>query len=158
MDFTYSWRITILYPAGLLFTQEGIFFPLHWARSEKVEFTQEIGRELRKREYTEMLKDRCCRLRVMNILLRHSPLKLFKCVFLKKKEKGNVRNKHKNNSSISFFLTTKVFCSLEFRNWLWRVVCHFISVWVIAFSLHHHPPPLPLPLCYLAQSSAIPPL
>lgn len=45
----------------------------------------------------------------------------------------------------------KVLASKEFRNWLWHVICHFSSGWAIA-------PSLPPPLCYLAQSSAIPPL
>lgn len=35
-----------------------------------------------------MLKDRCCRLSVMNILLRLSPLELFNSIFLNKIKKG----------------------------------------------------------------------
>lgn len=95
MDFTYRWRITILYPTEFLafyLLKMAFFFSAHWARSEKVEFTQEIGREdtglqkVGRKNYTEMLKDRCCRLSVMNILLRVSPLELFNSIFLYKKE------------------------------------------------------------------------
>lgn len=132
------------------------FFPVHWARSEKVEITLEIGREDTgaakrvQKNYTEMLKDRCCRLSVMNILLRLSPLELFNVILLYKKRR-NASNKKQKQMKNTYFSRSKVLHSQEFGNWLRQAVCHFSSDWVIAFSL-------PPPLCYLPQSSAIPPL
>lgn len=121
------------------------FFPVHWARSEKVEITLEIGREDTgaakrvQKNYTEMLKDRCCRLSVMNILLRLSPLELFNVILLYKKKRRNARNKKQKQMKNTSFSRSKVLRSQEFGK------LAFGKASAISVETGWSPSPCPLP-------------
>lgn len=135
MDFTYRWHITILYVAELLafyLFQDGFFF--FWTPSKvrvsKIHlrnWQERHGAAKRKQKnYSEMLKDRCCRLSVMNILVRFSPLEPFNSVFPYKKRRETKKWKHKQlkNTFFSFFLNHGG-PHQEFRNWLWLAALPF---------------------------------
>lgn len=142
--------------SGRLFTQDGFFFSVQGARSEKVKICprnwQERHRAAKNRvdKLSWDAKRWMLSIESNEYFTQPFSIRAFQqCLSVKR----GGRKEIKTQTSKKYIFPSCHGCPYgqKFRKWLWQAVCHLRCDWVIASSL-------PPPQCYLAQSSAIPPL